>query len=207
MMTSEHFITVKENPMAETKNNLFMTPLRTRRLLLKGLTTPDAEAFLRYRSLPEITRFQGFLPKSVEDAIHFIEDDICHVMDQPDTWFQLGIFQSDTMTLIGDLGIHFLSEGREVEIGVTIAPEFQGKGFAKEAVGRVLDFLFNVLQKNIVVASVDPANQTSMSLMTGLGFRLIGIYPQSILFRGEWADDAVFQMTVNQWCNQPKPSW
>jgi RimJ/RimL family protein N-acetyltransferase len=206
MITPEQIIKIKENPVSETKTSQLQFPLQTTRLLLKGLTTPDAEAFFQYRSLPEVTRFQGFAPTSVEGAIRFIEEDICHDMDQPGTWFQLGIFLKDNRTLIGDLGIHFLPEESTVEIGVTIAPEFQGRGLASEAVGRVMDFLFDELHKSKVVASVDPENQKSMALMAGLGFQLKGVFAQSVLFRGEWADDAVFEMTMQQWQNRPKPS-
>lgn len=204
MITLVHFIAVKENPVPENKSIQLITPLQTPRLLLKGLTAADAVALFQYRSLPEITRFQGFSPVSVEDASRFIEQDISHDIDQPDTWFQLGIFLQEENTMVGDLGIHFLTKANEVEIGVTIAPEFQGRGFATEAVGCALDYLFNVLHKSKVVASVDPENYKSMALMTGIGFKLAGIYKQSVLFRGEWTDDAVFEITATQWLNQSK---
>jgi len=205
--------------MSETKASRLETPIQTPRLLLKDLSVADAEALFQYRSLPEVIRFQGWAPTSVEDAIRFITEDICHDLDKPDTWFQLGIFLGDEKTLIGDLGIHFLPEKTDcsngavnddgvdvVEIGITVAPVFQSKGFAKEAVGGVMDFLFNELHKSKVVASVDPENKKSMALMAGIGFTLKGIYKNAILFRGEWADDAVFEMTAKQWQNHSKPN-
>jgi RimJ/RimL family protein N-acetyltransferase len=203
-------IAVKENPV--TKNlsvqtsNQITTTLYTPRLLLRGLKPADAQALYEYRSLPEVTRFQGFSPETVSDAIRFIKEEISHEIDQPDTWYQLGIFLQEDDTMIGDLGIHFLPEHKEAEIGVTVAPIYQGRGFATEAVGCALDFLFNSLHKNKVVASVDPKNSKSMSLMTGVGFQLTGIYKNTVLFRGEWTDDAVFEMTSNQWLNKPKHS-
>lgn len=184
-------------------------PLQTSRLLLKELELADANPLFGYRSLPEITRFQGWAPKSQEDSIRFIAEDICHIMNQPDTWFQLGIFLREGETaklLIGDLGIHFLLEESTAEIGVTISPEFQGKGLATEAVRCVMGFLFEGLTKSKVVASVDPANKKSMTLMEGIGFQLKGVYKNAVLFRGEWADDAVFEITAEQWENRPTPT-
>lgn len=204
MITSEHFITVKENPVTETNPLNLQTP----RLLLKGLTTADAEALFAYRSLPEITRFQGWAPISVDEAVRFVEQDICHEINQPDTWFQIGIFLRENQTMIGDMGLHFLigeQANNSVEIGITVAPGFQGRGFASEAVRGMLDFLFDTLQKKNVVASVDPQNESSMALMRRVGFQLEGIYKNSVLFRGEWADDAVFQMSRQQWHETPKP--
>jgi len=196
-----------------------MNSLLSPRLQLKELTVADAENLFRYRSLPEVMMFQGWAPTSVEDAIHFIEEDICHEMNQPGTWFQWGIFLREEQTLIGDLGIHFLtgehqsdkdhsaqSKGGEVEIGVTIAPDYQGRGLATEALGCVIDFLFHTLHKSKVIASVDPMNQKSIALLTGIGFQLAGITKKAILIRGDWADDAVFFMTREQWQIRLKPN-
>lgn len=181
--------------------------LHTKRLMLKDLTAQDAEALFAYRSLPEVTKFQGWTPTTVNDAVDFVTNGICHDLDQPDTWFQLGIFLQGEGLLIGDAGLHFLPESRDaaslptdvVEIGITIAPASQGNGYAVEAVLRILGFLFEELKKNKVIASVDPANNKSMSLMKRVGFQLEDIYPKSVFFRGEWADDAVFSFTSEQW--------
>lgn len=199
--------------------------LHTPRLLLKDLTSQDAEALFAYRSLPEVTKFQGWVPNTVNDAVDFVTNGICHHLDQPDTWFQLGIFLQEDESLIGDAGLHFLPSGWDaapgqvdnevdgeggnaaplptdtVEIGITIAPARQGNGYAVEAVLRILSFLFEELNKIKVVASVDPANHRSMSLMKRVGFRLDGIYPKSVFFQGEWADDAAFSLTLEQWRN------
>jgi RimJ/RimL family protein N-acetyltransferase len=206
MITPRYFIAVKENSVPVTKDSQLALSLQTPRLLLKGLMADDGAAFFGYRSHPEVTRFQGFAPETVEDAVRFIEEDICHEMNRPGTWFQWGIFLREGQTLIGDLGIHFLPEESSVEIGVTIAPDFQGKGFATEAMGCVMGFLFDTLGKSKVVASVDPKNLKSMALMKRTGFELEGIYKNTVLFRGEWADDAVFSMTRKQWQNRPKPN-
>lgn len=208
MITSRYFIALKETFVKEIKVFSIQTP----RLLLKELTVTDAEPLFRYRSLPEVMQFQGWAPSSVADAIRFVEEEISHVLNQPDTWFQLGIFRSEEETLIGDMGIHFLTEesnnasghtndelSEVVEIGITIAPGFQGNGFATEAIRSMLDFLFGTLHKTKVVASVDPDNQKSMALLEGLGFRLEGIYKNAVLFRGAWVDDAVFEMTDKKW--------
>lgn len=204
--------------MSEPKPQNVQLPIKSKRLLLKDLTVAEAEAVFQYRSLPQVTIFQGWAPISVAEVTRFIEEDICHTLNQPDTWFQLGIFMREGQALIGDLGIHFLyddhqsdpshgtrGQGSVVEIGITIAPQFQGKGFATEAVGCGLDFLFDQLNISKVVASVDPKNQKSMALMENIGFHLKGIHKNAVLFREEWTDDAVFEMTPQNWRNPMKP--
>lgn len=70
---------------------------------------------------------------------------------------QIAICKKDTGEVIGDCGVRLLSnDSCEVEIGYTIAPTYQGKGFAIEAVKAVIDYIFNILHKNRVYAFVDP---------------------------------------------------
>lgn len=46
--------------------------------------------------------------------------------------FQIGIELKETDSLVGDIGVHTRGEdSRQVEIGVTLAPEFQGRGLAR----------------------------------------------------------------------------
>ena len=44
--------------------------------------------------------------------------------------------------MIGDIGIHFLNDGFQTEIGYTICPEYQKNGYALEAVHSVLNYIF-----------------------------------------------------------------
>ena len=57
--------------------------------------------------------------------------------------------------LIGDIGIQFLTDNEQVEIGYTLDPGFQGWGYALEAVKAVIDYLFFDLMKHRITSSVD----------------------------------------------------
>lgn len=51
--------------------------------------------------------------------------------NQPGTWFQYAIALPESNQLIGDCAIHTLaSEPRNVEIGFTLPPEYQGMGLS-----------------------------------------------------------------------------
>lgn len=64
--------------------------------------------------------------------------------NQPRTWFQYAIALPESNQLIGDCAIHTLdSELRIVEIGFTLAPEFQGKGYIHEALSTFHTKLFS----------------------------------------------------------------
>jgi RimJ/RimL family protein N-acetyltransferase len=173
--------------------------IATERLLLTPLTAADSEAFFAYRSLPDVCRYQSWAPSCLQDAVSFIEGLEGGPFASPGSWFQLGVRLRATGELIGDLGVHFVDDGRQVEIGFTLAPVFQGRGLGTEAVAALLGYLFGELAKHRVFASVDPANRSSLRLLQRVGMRQEAHFLQSVLLKGEWADDMVFAILASEW--------
>jgi RimJ/RimL family protein N-acetyltransferase len=153
-----------------------------------------------YRSDSEVCRYQSFEPGSLGDIEAFIGRLQGNLFDVPGTWFQLAIRLQESGQLIGDFGIHFLAdEPRQVEIGFTLSPHYQGRGYATEAVIGVFDYLFGPLQKRRVFASVDPRNEPSVALLKRVGMRQEAHFRKSLWFKGEWVDDVVFGILVEEW--------
>ena len=172
----------------------------TARTRLTQLGGGDAEALFAYRSDPDVGRYQSWVPGSLDDVRRFIAGLESVAYDTPGTWCQLGIRLRDGGRLIGDLGVHVLAaDPRQVEIGVTVSPARQRRGFALEAVTGVLDHLFGALGKHRVTASVDPRNGASMALFRRVGMREEAHLRESLWFKGEWADDVVFAVLTGEW--------
>jgi RimJ/RimL family protein N-acetyltransferase len=115
-------------------------------------------------------------------------------------WYQIGIALQSEGSLIGDCGIHFLETDRRLaEVGITLAPEWQGNGYATEALNAIFKMLFVDLRKHRVFASVDPLNLPSMALMKRLGLRQEAYFVQSLWFKNRWVDDVVFAMLASEW--------
>jgi RimJ/RimL family protein N-acetyltransferase len=169
------------------------------RLALSRLNGADSAALFSYRRLPEVSRYQNWEPQCLGDAVAFIDDLATVEFDAPGTWFQFGIRLRSSGRLIGDLGVHFLEDGQQVEIGITLAPESQRLGYGSEALIAVLDYLFGSLGKHRAVASVDPRNTPSLNLMRRVGMRQEAHFRQSLRFKGEWADDVVFATLAPEW--------
>src|SRR5690606_7851525 len=122
------------------------------------LILSDKDALFAYRSDAETNKYQGWIPKGREEVEAFIGR-IPHQINRPETWFQLAIVEKETQQLIGDVGIHFMDKANlQAEVGCTIDKRYQNKGYATEALVRVLDYLFGELQKHRVTASIDPEN-------------------------------------------------
>jgi RimJ/RimL family protein N-acetyltransferase len=169
--------------------------LNTERLSIRRLEPGDAEAMFAYRSDPLITRFQNWEPRSVEEIWTFIAGLAETGIDTPGRWYQLGLFIRDSGEMAGDCGIHVQArDPRQVEVGITLARAFQGRGLATEALKAVLDYLFMKLGKHRVYGSVDPGNAPSLSLLERVGMRREAHFVESLWFKGAWADDVIDAM-------------
>ena len=166
----------------------------TARLVLTPLTLEDAPQLFAYRSQPDVSRYQFFEPGSLDDATAFIEN------AAESGWCQLGVRIEGGSTLAGDVGFRLSGDPPlQAEIGVTLAPHYQGRGLAAEAVGTLLDHLFGELSVHRVFASIDPRNAASLALFARLGWRQEAHSLQSVWFKGSWADDVVFALLNSEW--------
>lgn len=174
----------------------------TERLILKGIRLSDAKSMFKYRSDPQIYEFQYWKPQTLQEVEEFISTKISKVPNIPGTWYQLGIYLKETYELIGDIGIHFIEpENLQVEIGYTLSMDCQGRGYAAEAVGSVINYLFNSLNKHRIIASVDPRNTKSIALLDRIGMRKEAHFRKSVWFNEEWADDIIYAILKEEWIN------
>ncbi|MFN8177800.1 MAG: GNAT family protein [bacterium] len=174
--------------------------INTERLVLSPFLGSDAAALFDYRADPEVGRYQSWIPRSLADAQSFIDGVAATTFDTPGTWFQLAIRLRDSGVLVGDLGVHFPpAQPEQVEIGFTVAPRHQGKGYGTEAVIGLLGFLFESLRKHRVYASVDPENRRSIALLKRVGMKQEAHFRKSLRFKGEWVDDVVFAVLASEW--------
>lgn len=173
--------------------------LVTDRLLIGPLSAADAEAMFAYRSDPEVGRYQGWMPATIDEVGAFIRENAKVAPGQRGSWMQLAIRLRDANTLVGDIGLHFTANREEAEFGVTVAPAQQGQGYATEAVKAALAYLFGPLAQHRVFASADPRNTASVRLLETIGMRHEAHFRQSLWFRGEWVDDVMYALLRTEW--------
>ena len=172
--------------------------LATARLRLDRLHARDAEALFACRADPAVARFQGWCPTDVSEVRKFI------AAQPPDAapagWFQRAIRLRSDGRLIGDLGLNLPPDRMAaVEFGISIAPVWQGQGYASEILHGVFDHVFGELGQRRVSASVDPRNLASMAMLRGLGMRQEAHHRESLWLHGEWVDDAIFALLAPEW--------
>lgn len=171
--------------------------IKTERLLIRILDMRDKESFYKYRSLPEIYQFQSWKPKNIKEIEDFIIKNIAIAPNEVDCWLQLAVCL-DNGQMIGDIGVHFLDD-YQVEIGYTLSPEYQGRGYVLEAIKGIVNYIFSTLKKHRVTASVDPNNGSSIRLLEKLGFRKEAHFIKSFYMNDQWYDDCIYSILEEEW--------
>jgi RimJ/RimL family protein N-acetyltransferase len=131
----------------------------------------------------------------VTDASQLIADQLTVKPATPDSWLQLMIVLAESNLPIGDCGIHFVSDARQqVELGITLDPCYQNRGFAREALEGVLGYVFDTLEMTRVSATTDAENNAAHKLFQRLGFRQEAHFVEHLWFKGAWGSEYVFAM-------------
>jgi RimJ/RimL family protein N-acetyltransferase len=101
----------------------------TERLIIRPINLDDKFEIFAYRSDSETNKYQGWIPKTINDVEAFIEK-ISTQINEPETWFQFVIIEKETQKIVGDIGIHFFDrENKQTGIGYTLNKDFHGKGY------------------------------------------------------------------------------
>ena len=147
-----------------------MTVHETERLLLRKMTTDDAEFILTLLNEPAFLRYIG------DKKVRNVEDARGYILSGPVASYErhgfglLLVELRDSHTPIGMCGLLKREELPDPDIGFALLADFWGKGFAFEAARAVLqdaDDRLN-LQRILAITSLD--NETSINLLQRLGF-------------------------------------
>jgi len=176
--------------------------LETKRLILRSFTEEDLVTLTAYRSDPEVARFQSWdAPYSDAQAQAMLARMRSSEPGTPGTWYQVAIELKSTGVLVGDCAFCVQDEDppAQAEIGYSIATAHQHRGYATEAVTRLLEHLFATLKLHRVHASCDAENLASARLLERLGMREEGHFIESAWFKGRWTSELHFAMLLREW--------
>jgi RimJ/RimL family protein N-acetyltransferase len=142
-------------------------PIETTRLRLRRLTYADVEKLAAYRSDERVARLQSWSSMSLAEAEALVNNP--GELGDDGRWAQVAIALKNTDTLIGDVGS--CVSGDAAEIGFSLAPEAQNRGYAAEACRALIELLFARGVRRIV-AIVDARNVAAIALIERLGMTL-----------------------------------
>ncbi len=171
-------------------------PIKTERLLLRGVRLEDTEALWKRRNEPTTAELQAWeLPYPQEKAQALVERAASDQEPVPDEWFMITIANLDDTEVLGDLVLKLKWDGRSAEIGYTLGADHWGKGLATEAANALVAWLFSNGRITRVEAYLHPDNHASARLLERLGMRLEGVMRNSFWVGEENSDDLLYGMT------------
>jgi RimJ/RimL family protein N-acetyltransferase len=145
----------------------------TDRLILRMYRLSDFEDHYKLCADPDVMRYLlGGKPMSRFDAWRHMAFHVGH-------WELLGyghyaVEEKASGRFIGRMGFTNPEGGPGFELGWTLAPEFQGKGYATEGARFLLGYAFKEMNRDHVISVINPENKPSIRVAERLGERLEG---------------------------------
>lgn len=195
----------------------FSTPISTERLTLRPLTLSDNDVddIHAQQSNRALTTYMLYEPRDrvtvLEKIAEWTESER---LAETGDYLQLALELSDALppglratgngprrpVVIGTLYFKIESaEDSNAEIGWALHPNFQGKGYAREAATALLDLAFDELHLHRVFANLDPRNDDSVRLCLALGMRHEAHHVEDLWFKGDWADTGIYAILDREW--------
>ena len=181
-------------------------PVRSERLLLRPLSTGDADALLAYRSRGDVCRYVPFEPMSRDDIMERIAGPWARTeLTDEGQSLTLGAQVGETGELAGDVVLFWHSRGHAGgELGYVFNPALGGRGYATEAANAMLRLGFEGLGLHRVIARIDERNASSVRLARRLGMRQEARLVRNEFFKEEWCTELDFAMLADEWYARQK---
>lgn len=176
-------------------------PLLTERLQLRGLTPADLDDLHDLFGRDDVSRFLNWEPMSRDQAAALLERRLTQTrVEKEGDGFAFALEERDSGRFVGEVVLKWTSaESRQGEIGWSLHPDAQGKGYATEAARELLRYGFEDMGLHRIVAECDPRNVGSIRVMERLGMRREADHVDAMWLKGEWVGSTVFAILEDEW--------
>jgi RimJ/RimL family protein N-acetyltransferase len=175
-------------------------PLETARLTLRPFVENDFREFAAMQADPELARWLYNEPR-VDSAArtHFERKLALGALYAEGDWMSCAVVERESGALVGDLSLNWASEEhRTGEIGFVFARAHQGKGYATEAAGALLDWAFGAAFHR-VIGRTEARNAASARVLEKLGLRREAHFVENEWVKGEWQSELVYAVLDREW--------
>ncbi|MFQ3191078.1 MAG: ribosomal-protein-alanine N-acetyltransferase [Paraglaciecola sp.] len=182
-------------------SNLEFPVIETPRLLLNRLTKDDREPLFSIFSDPKIIEHYDVERfKSINEADRLIE--YFDARFYSNTGIRWAIRNKSSGAFLGTCGFTNWNEfDHSAVVGYELSNENWGKGYATEAVGTIINFIFAESFRfyvHRVEALILPSNKPSETLIKSLGFRLEGTLRGKCYWNNDFHDMNMYGILRNE---------
>lgn len=185
-MDSLHKIVLNFNPFPV---------LESERLLFKKLENEDVDGVFALRSSEKCMKF---IPRPIldskEQALELM-DLMNSKIDSNETINWAVFLKENPSVFVGYLGHYRIDiENYRSEIGYMILPEFEGKGYATEAVKTIVKYGFEAINLHSIEAVIDPENFASERVLQRCGFVKEAHILENEYYNGKFWDSVIYSL-------------
>jgi RimJ/RimL family protein N-acetyltransferase len=177
-------------------------PIKTARLLLRPYATTDFEGLLDVYSRPEVVRYLYEQPRSPENVRAMIAERLDGVaLEKGGDYLSLVVvLAEDPDTPIGTAMLHWISEDHaQGEVGYTLHPDQQGKGYATELTRALVDLGFRETELHRISGRLDTRNIASRRVLEKAGMRVEANLVENEWVKGEWTSETICAVLRTEW--------
>ncbi|WP_108458917.1 GNAT family N-acetyltransferase [Devosia naphthalenivorans] len=181
-------------------------PIETDRLVLRTFERSDIDDLCAYHMLPTMQRYVFSRTRDEAEVACALAIMRNHVsLQRPGDTLTLAMVRKGDKILIGHVSLNWSdATAGQGEVRFCINPSYSGQGFAKEALGALLDLAFDHFRIHRIFARCDGRSHHSIKLMQQMGMRLEAHYREHALFQGEWDEELHFAILDREWQRSAK---
>jgi RimJ/RimL family protein N-acetyltransferase len=176
-------------------------PIRLERVVLRPFVETDLDAIIDLESRPEVVRYLMWPPMDRAAAERMLARRLGQTaIDGDDTAIILAMTVPPSDRLAGEFMLRLSSaDNRQGQIGWTLHPDVQGRGYGTEAARELLRLGFEELGLHRISADADPRNAASLRLMERLGMRREAEFVDNLFVKGEWVGETHYAILEHEW--------
>lgn len=172
--------------------------LKTERISLRAMHPIDAEDMFDYARREDVTKYLLWSPHL---SIGYTKDYLRYIQNRYTLgdFFDWAIIERDSRRMIGTCGFTKIdTENNTAEIGYVLNPSFWDKGYATEAVKRILEFGFDELSLHRIEARFMQGNEASLRVMQKVGMTFEGYHKDLMYVKGSYRTVGVCAITEDE---------
>ena len=173
-------------------------PLETERLVLRPYNDGDLESLHALYSRPDVARWLYYEPSTLEQSREKLARKVAGCELSEEHGLSAAVELRDG-TYVGDVVLFDLKvEHKTVELGFSLDPRHQGKGYATEASRALVDWAF-AQGFHRVIGRLEARNTASARVLEKLGMRREALLVENEWVKGEWQSELVYAILEREW--------
>ena len=173
--------------------------LETDRLILRRMKIADYADMYEYSCLDEVTKY---LLWNSHPNTRYTRDYLAYIQSQyrAGAFYDWAVVHKETDKMIGTCGFARLDfENNSAEIGYVLNPAFWRKGYATEAVRKIIDFGFHTLNLHRIEARYIVGNEVSRRVMEKSGMTFEGVHKSSLFVKDNYVNVGYCAITADEY--------